>query len=91
MARRERARVSGCLLRELARYERLSEGQRAALEAFYGLDEAFKSDLLFQRHHLQLDAQGEVVQTHQGARDDGIRVDVFIHVIVLNYIKPLLI
>eukprot|EP00913_Durusdinium_trenchii_P018639 g17516.t1 len=71
-ARRERARsggvTSGSLARELARYKCLASmpEQVCALRAFYGLHESFPVQLFFSRHHLQLMADGELVQTHQG-------------------------
>lgn len=66
-ARRERARTSGSLARELARYTCLaSMPQAAALRSFYGLHETFPEKLLFSRHHLELNADGELLQTHQG-------------------------
>lgn len=61
-------RTSGSLARELARDKQLTSGQSAALQSFYGLDATFPEDLLFSRHHLQLDALGELVETHQGAQ-----------------------
>ncbi|CAJ1342738.1 unnamed protein product [Effrenium voratum] len=67
-ARRERARTSGSLARELARYcslEAMPE-QAAALRSAYGLHETLPESLLFSRHHLELGADGALVQTHQG-------------------------
>ena len=37
-----------------------------ALRSFYGLHETFPEKLLFSRHHLELNADGELLQTHQG-------------------------
>ena len=38
----------------------------AALRSFYGLHETFPEKLLFSRHHLELNVDGELLQTHQG-------------------------
>eukprot|EP00439_Symbiodinium_sp_Y106_P015802 s2570_g2.t1 len=67
-SRRERARKSGSLSREIVRYEPLSESpeQAAALRCFYGLQDSFPEELFFSRRHLELDATGELVQTHWG-------------------------
>ena len=43
-----------------------SSSQAAALQGFYGLHESFPAELLFSRHHLQLNTDGELVQPHQG-------------------------
>ncbi|CAE7828522.1 Nsun2 [Symbiodinium microadriaticum] len=67
-SRRERARKSGSLSREIVRYEPLGESpeQAAALRCFYGLHDSFPEELFFSRRHLELDAAGELVQTHWG-------------------------
>ncbi|CAE7191795.1 nsun2, partial [Symbiodinium sp. CCMP2456] len=67
-SRRERARKSGSLSREIVRYEPLGESpeQAAALRCFYGLHDSFPEELFFSRRHLELDATGELVQTHWG-------------------------
>ena len=40
--------------------------EAAALRSAYGLHETLPESLLFSRHHLELGADGALVQTHQG-------------------------
>lgn len=69
LSKRERAKNSGCLAQELARYKRVPEDMpevAKTMVSFYGLHASFPMELMFCRYHLELGEDGSQVETHQG-------------------------
>jgi len=69
LSRLERAKNSGSLARELTRYQCVEEAAKGAisdLSAFFGMHTLFPARRLYCRYQLDLNAGGDLVQTHQG-------------------------